>query len=256
MVRRGAVAPLLILLGLTGCSRPAPDSAIVAPASVILMVVFIALPLFSVLAQSFFVTQNVFETVETERCTPGFFGGAELDPSLCSSADPVAAAYEQGVPMGGTLTGDEVGQGISFLAMAIQDPGTADGPGMPLQRLQLVKGWLDESGQQREVVLDVAGTPDNGATVDTRSCATRGTGHANLCTVWRDSDFDASTPAFYYLRVLENPSCRWSQRLCVAAAVDCALPETIKPGYEACCSAEHRPVIQERAWTSPIWYQP
>jgi hypothetical protein len=190
------------------------------------------------------------------RIISRFFGGVELDSALCESADPVAAAYAQGVPMGGTLTGDQVSQGISFLAMATQDAGTADGAGMPLQRLQLVKGWLDESGQQRERVVDVAGSEDNGASVDTRTCATSSAGHADLCTVWRDPDFDPAVPAFYYLRVLENPSCRWSQRLCVAAAVDCAAPETIKPGYEACCSADHRPVIQERAWTSPIWYQP
>ena len=190
------------------------------------------------------------------RIISRFFGGAELDSALCSSADPVAAAYAQGVPMGGTLSGDEASRGISFLAMATQDSGTANGDGVPLQRLQLVKGWLDESGQQRETVVDVAGSADNGAAVDTRSCATSGAGHADLCTVWRDPDFDPAAPAFYYLRVLENPSCRWSQRLCVAAAVDCAVPETIKPGYEVCCSADHRPVIQERAWTSPIWYQP
>ena len=71
-----------------------------------------------------------------------------------------------------------------------------------------------------------------------------------------DPDFNPGEPAFYYLRVVENPSCRWSQRLCAAAAVDCAQPDSIKPGYEACCAAGHRPVIQERAWTSPIWYQP
>ena len=54
----------------------------------------------------------------------------------------------------------------------------------------------------------------------------------------------------------ENPSCRWSQRLCVAAGVDCADAKTITRGYEGCCAAEHRPIVQERAWTSPVWYSP
>ena len=190
------------------------------------------------------------------RIVSRFFGGAALDEALCAAADPVAAAYQQAVPMGGTLTRDDVRNGIGFLAMASQDPGTEEAGGMPLQRLQLVKGWLDADGRQYEVVVDVAGSPDNGASVDTRSCATRGEGHASLCAVWRDPDFDPALPAFYYLRVLENPSCRWSQRLCVAAGVDCASPDTVPPAYEACCSAGHRPVIQERAWTSPIWYRP
>ena len=62
--------------------------------------------------------------------------------------------------------------------------------------------------------------------------------------------------AFYYLRVIENPSCRWSQRMCAAAGVNCEVPMTIGKGYEPCCSAQHRPIIQERAWSSPIWYTP
>ena len=77
-----------------------------------------------------------------------------------------------------------------------------------------------------------------------------------LTAHWMDPSFDSKQRAFYYARVLENPTCRWSQHLCVAAGVRCDEPETIGSGYEPCCAASHQPTIQERAWTSPIWYTP
>ena len=83
-----------------------------------------------------------------------------------------------------------------------------------------------------------------------------GEGAAQLCSVWRDRDFDPVENAFYYARVVENPTCRWSQHLCVDAGVDCANASTVTQGYEACCREDHVPVVQERAWTSPIWYRP
>ena len=74
--------------------------------------------------------------------------------------------------------------------------------------------------------------------------------------MWTDPDFRAGERAWYYTRVLENPTCRWSQRICVDRGVDCASPGTVGEGLEACCDASHRRVIQERAWSSPIWYTP
>jgi hypothetical protein len=74
--------------------------------------------------------------------------------------------------------------------------------------------------------------------------------------VWSDPDFDAEQRAFYYARVLENPVCRWSQKLCVEAKVNCLRPDKVHPGFAACCSKTHRKVVQERAWSSPIWYTP
>ena len=134
--------------------------------------------------------------------------------------------------------------------------GVTGTPGMPLQRIQVIKSWIDESGERHERVTDVAGTSDSEASVDPGTCATSGSGFADLCTVWTDPDFDASQAAYYYSRVVENPSCRWSQRMCVAAAVDCGKLSTIGRGFEGCCAEEHRPVVQERAWSSPIWYTP
>ncbi len=186
-----------------------------------------------------------------------FFGGWDYPEDLCGSDDFVAQGYAKGVPMGGELPPpppERPDPAPQLAVWALQDPGTATAPGTPLQRIQIVKGWI-EDGALRERVVDVAGG-ENGASVDRSSCVPRGAGAASLCTVWRDPDFDPRSPAFYYARVLENPTCRWSQYVCNAAGVVCSDPGTVPEALAGCCAESHRPVIQERAWTSPIWFEP
>ncbi len=178
-----------------------------------------------------------------------FFGGWDYPEDLCGSSELVARSYAEGVPMGSDLpprgTADKA---PSFVVSALRDPGTASHPGGLLQRVQIVKGWSDPDGTFHQQVVDVAGHRDNGATVDPASCEPSGPGDAQLCAVWRDPSFDPAQRAVYYARVFENPSCRFAGHLCRAAAPD-ARP--------AACEDDRIPkVIQERAWTSPIWYTP
>jgi hypothetical protein len=140
--------------------------------------------------------------------------------------------------------------------MAMKDPGPPGIPGTPLQHIQIVKGWVDDSGTAQEKVFDVVGDPDNGASVDTTTCTAQGSGADSLCKVWKDPDFDRSQRAFYYARVLENPTCRWSTYVCNRNGVDCSNPGSVPPGFAACCNPLWPKSIQERAWTSPIWYRP
>ena len=175
-----------------------------------------------------------------------FFGGRELNQALGQS-DRVAALYDRAVPMGGdVLAGDAAPE---WFVWASRDPASA-----PLQRLQVIKGWV-EDGEAREQVFDVACSdggkvdpethrcPDNGATVNIEDCSrSEDVGAAELETVWQDPTFDAGQPAFYYVRVLENPTCRWSTWDAVRAGV--APRESLQA------------TIQERAWSSPIWYRP
>jgi hypothetical protein len=187
-----------------------------------------------------------------------FFGGWDYPEDLCEGRNVAEQGYALGVPMGGDLPvrppAVDALSAPTFVVSALQDPGTERRPGTALQRIQIVKGWT-KGGETHEKVYDVAGGP-NEASVDLDSCTPTGAGARSLCEVWRDPDFDASESAFYYARVLENPTCRWQQHLCVEAKVDCSDPETIGRGYERCCDASVPRTIQERAWTSPIWYQP
>jgi hypothetical protein len=218
------------------------------------------------------------ETYATSGTRPlvRFFGG-NLPSDLCNQADAVALAYAAGVPMGGNLEGSASQAPPRFYVSAAKDPGLPGNPGTDLQRIQIVKGWVDADGAVFERVFDVAGNAENGAGVDPETCARIGRGAASLCAVFEDPGFDASQPAFYYARVLENPTCRWSTLQCRAAGVN---PFSDSCGEEAsaattaaqargaegdvygkCCldpAAEpfYTPVIQERAWTSPIWVTP
>lgn len=182
-----------------------------------------------------------------------FFAG-NPPKGACDQADFVEQGYTNGVPMGGEI-GPKLGRkSPRFAVMAMQDPGGNGEPSTPLQRIQIVKGWADEDGQLHEKVYEVAGDAHSSASVDLDTCTPTGTGHSSLCSVWEDPSFRPNERAFYYARVLENPSCRWHAYQCLDAGVDCEVPETITEGFEGCCD---RPIEQqERAWSSPIWYVP
>ncbi|MCP3987246.1 MAG: DUF3604 domain-containing protein [bacterium] len=182
-----------------------------------------------------------------------FFGGWDYPTDLCEQPDFVARGYAEGVAMGSDLAERPEGSGAPHLAVWAMKDGSVHGTA--LQRIQIVKGWL-EGDEVKEQVMLVAGG-DGSADVDLATCEPTGSGGATtLCSVWTDPEFDPTQPAFYYARVMENPTCRWSQYVCNAAKVDCTEPEAIPDGLVACCSEAHRPRIQERAWTSPIWYTP
>ena len=217
------------------------------------------------------------ETYATSGTRPvvRFFAGEALSMALCSDPEMVAKAYAAGVPMGSEINAPA--RSPAFLVSASKDPGSPGNPGVDLQRAQVIKGWLDESGVTQERVFDVAGSRDNGARVDPDSCAPTGSGNQNLCTVWHDPDYNPAQRAFYYVRVLENPSCRWSTLQCQAAGVNPFAPDcheratertaalqdqgAIGDVFGRCCldpakEPFYSPIIQERAWTSPIWINP
>ena len=186
------------------------------------------------------------------RPTFRFFGGWGFDASVCDGPGLASRGYAGGVPMGGDLPpAPPDAAAPTFLLSASRDPHPA---GADLERIEIVKGWV-ENGEQKEIVLTAAGGP-NDASVDLSSCERRGRGSTSLCSVWRDPDFDPAEPAFYYARLRENPSCRWTQWACLDAGVRCEEPSTVSEGFEVCCDGSLEPTIQERAWSSPIWYRP
>jgi hypothetical protein len=191
--------------------------------------------------------KETFATSGT-RISVRVFGGWELPPDMCTDPNMIQTGYARGVPMGGILPAPPaVPSAPTFAIAALRDPGTTDHPGTALQRLQVIKGWID-AGAWHQQVYDVAGDANNGASVDLASCAPHGPGAEELCTVWTDPNFDPARRAFYYVRVLENPACRWNTWLCNR------LPAEKRP--PACDDPTAPKTIQERAWTSPIWYEP
>ena len=183
------------------------------------------------------------------RMTVRLFAGTQLPADMCAGQF-AELGYQHGTPMGGQVPFNNAAGAMKIAVSAAQDA-RSNG----LERIQLIKGWLDSQGQTQVKVVDI----NSAATVaelDVSTCEHRGVSTAELCQVWEDPEFDANQPAWYYARVLEEPSCRWSQHMCVAAKVDCDNPETVAEGYEGCCDVAHRRTIRERAWTSPVWFQP
>lgn len=182
-----------------------------------------------------------------------FFAGHDLPSDMTTRADAIEQAYEHGVAMGSDLlavrSAVEKPVAPSFFTWASRDANSR-----PLQRIQIIKGWV-EDGSAQEKIFDVACAagavvdpstqrcPDNGAKVDLETCATNDeTGAAELTAQWIDPEFDADQHAFYYVRVLENPTCRWSTWDAIRAGVK------PRPDMQA--------IVQDRAWSSPIWYMP
>jgi hypothetical protein len=183
------------------------------------------------------------------RIKPRLFAAWDIPEDLCSADNFAASGYSSGVPMGAVLPEKPASATAPrFAVSALADPGTAEHPGGLLQRLQIIKGWVDDDGMFNQQVHDVAGNPDNGASVDLASCEPVGQGATQLCATWADPHFDVEQDAVYYARVIENPSCRWSARLCLSR------PEGERP--DGCTTDQLPKVVQERAWTSPIWYAP
>jgi hypothetical protein len=183
------------------------------------------------------------------RIVVRFFGGWSFKASDAQSRMPSGAGYAKGVPMGGDLSKASAGTAPSFLVAAMKDPFSGN-----LDRIQIIKGWLDASGKRLEKVYDVAWGGDRqpgadgklpavGNTVDVANATwTNSIGSPELISVWTDPDFDASERAFYYARVIEIPTPRWTayEAKRFGIQMDAKVPMT----------------TQERAYTSPIWYTP
>ena len=185
------------------------------------------------------------------RMAVRFYAGWGIDEAVANDNNAVPNLRANGVPMGGVLHADTSRQtSPGFFAWATRDPMDA-----PLQRVQMVKGWIDAQGQTQEKVVDISCAdgltvdpatgrcPDNGASVDLNTCSfSAGSGADELKTLWHDPDYDPEQGAFYYVRVLMNPTCRWSSY------------DAIRLGREP--DPRVPATIRERAWTSPIWFDP
>ena len=179
-----------------------------------------------------------------------FFGGWEFTDEDARGRNPGFAGYGKGVPMGGDLTKAPAGKSPSFLVAALKDPLSGN-----LDRIQIIKGWMDAKGKLHERVYDVAVSDGRkigsdgrcktpvGDTVDVkRATWTNTIGDSELITVWKDPDFDPKQRAVYYARVIEIPTPRWTAY------------EAVRYGIKMPKEAPMK--TQERAYTSPIWYNP
>ncbi len=198
---------------------------------------------------------NAFRRKETfattgSRIAVRFFAGYDLFNIDLNSESLVSEAYEKGVTMGSDIFNqdDKVPE---FIVWAQRDK-----DGAPLQRVQIIKGWIDvNSGRPNEKIFDVICSdglkpdkktkmcPDNGAKVNINDCSiSKNIGSSELKAKWTDPEFDSTNKSFYYVRVLENPTCRWSTW------------DALKRGFKP--REDLHKTIQERAWSSPIWYIP
>jgi hypothetical protein len=179
-----------------------------------------------------------------------FFGGWDFVTADANTRQPAAVGYRKGVPMGGDLRGTPAGKSPTFLVAALKDP-----IGANLDRVQIVKGWIDAEGERQERVYDVAVSDGRtigadgrckepvGDTVDVANATwSNSIGATEMITVWKDPDFDPSLSSFYYLRVIEIPTPRW------------VVYDRVRLGAEI--PNEAKLTHQERAYTSPIWYTP
>ena len=178
-----------------------------------------------------------------------FFGGWDYNEADMNSRQPAVVGYAKGVPMGGDLSDAPDGKSPTFMAYSVRDP-----MGANLDRVQIIKGWLDADGKTHEKVYDVAWSdgrkiggdgdlPPVGNTVDVANANWTNTiGAAELGAVWTDPDFDASQSAFYYVRVLEIPTPPWY------------VYDAFRFGFDVPKDAPTSQ--QERAYTTPIWYTP
>jgi hypothetical protein len=194
--------------------------------------------------------KEVYGTSGT-RLTVRFFGGWDYQPADLQNRNFAWVGYQKGVPMGADLPTESAGRAPSFLVAAMKDPMFGN-----LDRIQIIKGWVDTDGEAQERVYDVAWgdadkrqpgadgkLPPVGNTVDVANATWTNTiGDAELSAVWQDPDFDPALRAFYYARVIEIPTPRWTayDQLRFGVSMSPEVPMT----------------QQERAWTSPIWYTP
>jgi len=194
--------------------------------------------------------REVYGTTGT-RILVRFWGGWDFTASDATSRLPAALGYAKGVAMGGELRKVPAGKAPTFLVAALKDPYSGN-----LDRIQIIKGWLDKEGKTHEKVYDVVWgdaerrepdakgkLPPVGNTVDVKNATWTNTiGDPELITVWKDPDFDPARPAFYYARVIEIPTPRWTayDAKRYGITMDAAVPMT----------------TQERAYTSAIWYTP